>query len=39
MTPAPQPHHELDIALLDIEIDADPATSRLIAARPRWAAG
>ena len=27
-----------DIALLDIDIDADPATSRLIAAYRRWAA-
>jgi hypothetical protein len=29
--------HRYEIALLDIEIDADPATSRLLAAYRRWA--
>ena len=29
--------HRYEIALLDIEIDADPATSRLLAACRRWA--
>ncbi|MCA1699970.1 MAG: hypothetical protein LC790_14140 [Actinobacteria bacterium] len=28
--------HRYDIALLDIELDADPTTSRLIAAYRRW---
>jgi hypothetical protein len=29
--------HRYEIALLDIKIDADPATSRLLAAYRRWA--